>query len=205
MASLPTLTILSLQFLILLIGSYGTIESIGGGVVEEARRGGQQREFDYFQLALQWPGTYCRRTRSCCSSNACCRGESSITSSSLSNGPALTAVELAVVAPPMLVAEDGLWPDYNDGTWPSCCTGSNFDPKEMDYGLTTMMELGPHVALVPILTQRRYLNVAIVHCTTSFVGHASSRLWGDLQNGTQNIRQHLKNDSFLCPSAFVEA
>ncbi|KAG5567157.1 hypothetical protein RHGRI_002649 [Rhododendron griersonianum] len=22
---------------------------------------------------------------------------------------------------------DGLWPDYNDGSWPSCCTRSNFD------------------------------------------------------------------------------
>ncbi|KAK8960370.1 Ribonuclease 2 [Platanthera guangdongensis] len=30
------------------------------------------REFDYFSLALQWPGTYCQRTRHCCSSSACC-------------------------------------------------------------------------------------------------------------------------------------
>lgn len=33
----------------------------------------EQREFDYFKLSLQWPGTVCRRTRHCCSSNACCR------------------------------------------------------------------------------------------------------------------------------------
>ncbi|KAB1226738.1 Ribonuclease 2 [Morella rubra] len=33
----------------------------------------EQREFDYFALALQWPGTVCYRTRHCCSSNACCR------------------------------------------------------------------------------------------------------------------------------------
>lgn len=26
---------------------------------------------------------------------------------------------------------DGLWPDYNDGTWPSCCTESEFDEKEV--------------------------------------------------------------------------
>ena len=31
------------------------------------------REFDYFKLALQWPGTICQRSRHCCSSNACCR------------------------------------------------------------------------------------------------------------------------------------
>ncbi|KAK4492152.1 hypothetical protein RD792_002949 [Penstemon davidsonii] len=26
---------------------------------------------------------------------------------------------------------DGLWSDYNDGTWPSCCTGKRFDVKEI--------------------------------------------------------------------------
>lgn len=26
---------------------------------------------------------------------------------------------------------DGLWPDYNDGTWPSCCTRSSFQPREV--------------------------------------------------------------------------
>lgn len=26
---------------------------------------------------------------------------------------------------------DGLWPDYNDGTWPACCTKKNFDEKEV--------------------------------------------------------------------------
>ncbi|KAG4950948.1 hypothetical protein JHK85_044815 [Glycine max] len=48
-----------------------------------------QREFDYFKLALQWPGTYCKRTRSCCPTNdglwpdyndgswpSCCSGSS---------------------------------------------------------------------------------------------------------------------------------
>lgn len=28
-------------------------------------------------------------------------------------------------------ASDGLWPDYNDGTWPACCSGSQFDKKEV--------------------------------------------------------------------------
>ncbi|KAL3616280.1 Ribonuclease 2 [Castilleja foliolosa] len=25
----------------------------------------------------------------------------------------------------------GLWPDYNDGTWPACCSGKKFDVKEV--------------------------------------------------------------------------
>ncbi|KAA3459243.1 ribonuclease 2 [Gossypium australe] len=40
---------------------------------------GAQREFDYFALSLQWPGTICHKTRHCCSSNACCRGSNSPT------------------------------------------------------------------------------------------------------------------------------
>lgn len=32
-----------------------------------------QREFDYFALSLQWPGTICASTRHCCSINGCCR------------------------------------------------------------------------------------------------------------------------------------
>lgn len=78
------------------------LERRGGG-------GGNQREFDYFALALQWPGTFCQRTRHCCASNGCCRG---------SNSPGIFTIH-------------GLWPDYNDGTWPSCCTKSRFDPKEI--------------------------------------------------------------------------
>ncbi|XP_042965242.1 ribonuclease 2 [Carya illinoinensis] len=69
----------------------------------------EQREFDYFALALQWPGTVCRRTRHCCSSNACCRR---------SNAPTKFTIH-------------GLWPDFNDGTWPACCTRSSFDEKKI--------------------------------------------------------------------------
>ncbi|KAK6937923.1 Ribonuclease T2-like [Dillenia turbinata] len=71
--------------------------------------GENRREFDYFALALQWPGTYCQRSRYCCSYNACCRG---------SNAPTEFTIH-------------GLWPDYNDGTWPACCTKSSFDIKEI--------------------------------------------------------------------------
>ncbi|PQM42298.1 ribonuclease 2 [Prunus yedoensis var. nudiflora] len=75
--------------------------------IEIGSRG--QREFDYFKLALQWPGTFCQHTRHCCSSNACCRG---------ANSPTVFTIH-------------GLWPDYNDGTWPACCTQKSFDEKEI--------------------------------------------------------------------------
>ncbi|KAK2966609.1 hypothetical protein RJ640_025294 [Escallonia rubra] len=108
MASLPTTrTILAVQILTLFAGSLGAVDVAGGGVVEAVHRG--QREFDYFVLALQWPGTFCRRTRQCCSSNACCRG---------ANTPSEFTIH-------------GLWPDYNDGSWPACCTRSSFDVKEI--------------------------------------------------------------------------
>ncbi|CAK7349205.1 unnamed protein product [Dovyalis caffra] len=94
----------SVQTLLLLLAfvtpSYCMIEE--GSAIEG------QREFDYFALALQWPGTYCQRTRHCCSSNACCRG---------ANAPTQFTIH-------------GLWPDYNDGTWPACCTRSDFNEKE---------------------------------------------------------------------------
>ncbi|GAA0141483.1 endoribonuclease [Lithospermum erythrorhizon] len=69
----------------------------------------EQREFDYFLLSLQWPGTYCRTVKKCCSQNGCCRG---------SNGPAGFTIH-------------GLWADYNDGTWPSCCNGPQFDETKI--------------------------------------------------------------------------
>ncbi|TVU36184.1 hypothetical protein EJB05_18105 [Eragrostis curvula] len=63
-----------------------------------------QREFDYFALALQWPGTICASTRHCCAKNGCCRSE-----------------------PLRTFTIHGLWPDYDDGTWPSCCRHTNFE------------------------------------------------------------------------------
>ncbi|XP_031259045.1 ribonuclease 2 [Pistacia vera] len=85
---------------------------------------GAQREFDYFNLALQWPGTVCRRTRYCCSSNACCRG---------SNSPTEFTIH-------------GLWPDYNDGTWPACCKRSNFDEKEISTLLGALEKYWPSLS-----------------------------------------------------------
>ncbi|XAR60866.1 Ribonuclease T(2) [Bertholletia excelsa] len=104
MARLFAQTTVYIQILALLIATSCLLDIRGG--VAEARK---QREFDYFALALQWPGTYCQRTSHCCSSNACCRG---------SNAPTEFTIH-------------GLWPDYNDGSWPACCTRSNFDLKEI--------------------------------------------------------------------------
>ncbi|KAL6840044.1 hypothetical protein ACP4OV_029854 [Aristida adscensionis] len=63
-----------------------------------------QREFDYFALALQWPGTICAATRHCCANNGCCRSK-----------------------PLETFTIHGLWPDYEDGTWPSCCRHTSFE------------------------------------------------------------------------------
>ncbi|KAH0663505.1 hypothetical protein KY284_028436 [Solanum tuberosum] len=110
MSSLTIKAIFCMQLLHLLIGAFSVIRINGSWDVEEGllrRQTGHQREFDYFKLSLLWPGTACRNTTKCCSSNACCR----------SNSPSVFTIH-------------GLWPDYNDGTWPACCSGSQFDKKE---------------------------------------------------------------------------
>ncbi|GAV68395.1 Ribonuclease_T2 domain-containing protein, partial [Cephalotus follicularis] len=110
MASLSAQTLLCLQLAITVIWLLKVTVEVNG-------RG--QKEFDYFALALQWPGTFCQRTRHCCSSNACCRG---------SNAPTEFTILLNICV------VDGLWPDYNDGTWPACCTRSDFDEHEVLLG-----------------------------------------------------------------------
>ncbi|KAF2569361.1 hypothetical protein F2Q68_00026679 [Brassica cretica] len=72
----------SLLLLLLLQVLFATVLSVSAYLPETGRLAGDdvvevnrsQREFDYFALSLQWPGTYCRGTRHCCSKNACCRG-----------------------------------------------------------------------------------------------------------------------------------
>ncbi|KAG5141978.1 hypothetical protein JHK82_017673 [Glycine max] len=144
---MPPLTLwLVLPFLVLLAAA--TTSPTRATTVASSFHG--QREFDYFAFALQWPGTYCKRTRSCCPTNGCCRG---------SNFPTVFTIREYEVSTRVVVVEhllllllllvlnldlmeylllvistcmlDGLWPDYNDGTWPSCCSGSSFDPKEI--------------------------------------------------------------------------
>ncbi|KAH9745618.1 Ribonuclease 2 [Citrus sinensis] len=104
----------------LLTASFCQLKAIGiREVVDDAV--GEQREFDYFNFALQWPGTQCQHTRHCCPSNGCCRG---------SNAPTEFTIH-------------GLWPDYNDGTWPSCCKKSKFDEKEISTLLDTLEKYWP--------------------------------------------------------------
>ncbi|XP_052186228.1 ribonuclease 2-like [Diospyros lotus] len=121
MAYLPNKIVLfALQILALFIASF-SIPGICGRAVVEAHK---QREFDYFLLALQWSGTVCQRTHHCCSSNACCRG---------SNAPTGFTIH-------------GLWPDYNDGTWPACCTHSDFDIKEISTLRNTLEKYWPSLS-----------------------------------------------------------
>ncbi|KAK3162724.1 hypothetical protein QOZ80_1BG0092980 [Eleusine coracana subsp. coracana] len=60
--------------------------------------------FDYYVLALQWPGTICRQTSNCCATNGCCRPK-----------------------PLKWFTIHGLWPQYNNGGWPSCCRPTTFN------------------------------------------------------------------------------
>ncbi|XP_043707037.1 ribonuclease 2 isoform X2 [Telopea speciosissima] len=113
MANLPAKISLS-ALLILLVFSLSFLVQI---------QGSQQREFDYFALALQWPGTFCQRTRHCCSSNGCCR----------SNSPTEFTIH-------------GLWPDYNDGTWPECCSRSSFNMKEISSLLGELQKYWPSLS-----------------------------------------------------------
>ncbi|CAI9776562.1 unnamed protein product [Fraxinus pennsylvanica] len=118
----------SIQFVLLSIISIGLFcigEINAGWDVKSVLGGGggdlKQREFDYFKLSMQWPGTVCRNTKRCCSSNGCCRG---------SKAP----VEFTI---------HGLWPDYNDGTWPACCAGHSFDVKEISTLLDVLNKYWP--------------------------------------------------------------
>ncbi|CAL1407921.1 unnamed protein product [Linum trigynum] len=101
--------LLYLQFTLsfLLAASFSVAEEVVE--LEQVVGNSDQREFDYFVLALQWPATYCRFSKKCCRQNACCRGENSPTEFTI----------------------HGLWSNYNDGSWPSCCGGSNFNEKEV--------------------------------------------------------------------------
>ncbi|TVU36183.1 hypothetical protein EJB05_18104 [Eragrostis curvula] len=60
--------------------------------------------FDYYVLALQWPGTICRQTSNCCATNGCCRPK-----------------------PIKWFTIHGLWPQYSYGGWPSCCRPATFN------------------------------------------------------------------------------
>ncbi|KAJ0547708.1 putative ribonuclease T(2) [Helianthus annuus] len=92
-----------------------------GAAVELVATVSEQREFDYFALAVQWPPTYCTKSTKCCDQSGCCRGEDS----------------------PTWFTIHGLWPDYNDGSWPSCCSGPAFDETEISSLLNALDKYWP--------------------------------------------------------------
>lgn len=57
-----------------------------------------EKEFDYFTLALSWAETYCGMSHKCCEENACCKKDY-----------------------PKGFVIRGLWPDYSNGSYPTCC------------------------------------------------------------------------------------
>ncbi|CAH9074608.1 unnamed protein product [Cuscuta europaea] len=108
--------------LLLLFGSCCSTR-IGLGVDLEADLNLQkdQREFDYFMLSLQWPGTECNQTKKCCSANGCCRSN-------------------AIIG----FTIHGLWAEYNGGkSWPSCCEGSQFNENEISSLLDDLNKYWP--------------------------------------------------------------
>ncbi|XP_027165356.1 ribonuclease 2-like isoform X1 [Coffea eugenioides] len=116
MAFLPIQIVVLMQLLMILVASLCLMKINGVDLGEELTggvhgggSGQEQREFDYFKLALQWPGTICQGNHRCCASNGCCQGSNSLSEFTI----------------------HGLWPDYNDGSWPACCNGPRYDSKEV--------------------------------------------------------------------------
>ncbi|XP_062081461.1 ribonuclease 2-like [Humulus lupulus] len=87
-------------------------------------------DFGYFVLSHLWPATSCRQSRHCCPSNACCRGSNAQTEFTI----------------------HGLWPNYNDGTWPACCSQKSFDEKEVSTLLDTLKKYWPTYGCFPYTT-----------------------------------------------------
>ncbi|KAG9451323.1 hypothetical protein H6P81_011288 [Aristolochia fimbriata] len=74
-----------------------------------------EEDYDFFYLVLQWPGSYCDTKRSCCYPKS---GK-----------------------PDEDFGIHGLWPNYNDGSYPSNCeTGTPFDPSVIA-NLTSDMQM----------------------------------------------------------------
>ncbi|KAF6137477.1 hypothetical protein GIB67_027864 [Kingdonia uniflora] len=135
---------------------------VGEEGVGEVLLGGKQREFDYFVLALQWPGTICQRTRHCCASNGCCNRKvdfgylwdwiGAIDLESfypIGDGWNSAVQTFLIVSRPNGLTEftiHGLWANYNDGTWPACCTKSKFDIKEISPLLSGLKKHWPSLS-----------------------------------------------------------
>ncbi|KAJ1286632.1 hypothetical protein BS78_03G367300 [Paspalum vaginatum] len=98
---------LSLSLLCLAVLLPGTLLAPFASASASSPGGSRKRRwagFDYYVLALQWPGTICRETSTCCDTNGCCRS-----------------------TPLKWFTIHGLWPQYNYGGWPSCCRPTRFN------------------------------------------------------------------------------
>ncbi|KAF3320267.1 extracellular ribonuclease LE-like protein [Carex littledalei] len=79
------------------------------------------KDFDFFYFVQQWPGSYCDTKRACCYP--------------------------VTGKPDPIFTIHGLWPNYNDGTYPSNCDQQNeFDAREIEDLQRTMEEYWPTLA-----------------------------------------------------------
>nr|BAF03592.1 S-like RNase [Fagopyrum esculentum] len=79
------------------------------------------QEFDFFYFVLQWPGAYCDARKACCFPTT---GK-----------------------PDADFGIHGLWPNYNDGTYPSNCDSSNpFERSKISDLVTRMQSEWPTLA-----------------------------------------------------------
>ncbi|GJM92306.1 hypothetical protein PR202_ga08767 [Eleusine coracana subsp. coracana] len=83
--------------------------------------------FDYYVLALQWPGTICRQTSNCCATNGCCRPRPLKWFTIHINDFAEAVHRNAECIDNIFYCNNGLWPQYNNGGWPSCCRPTTFN------------------------------------------------------------------------------
>ncbi|KAG6543162.1 hypothetical protein Mapa_015411 [Marchantia paleacea] len=102
------LTLASVQCV---IGNVGSEDLDKIGSLQRAEVDGQVElpnledgaDFDYYVFSQQWPGTFCRTKSSCCKN----------------------------VVKPVKFTVHGLWPENEDNTWPSCCSGPGFDESKV--------------------------------------------------------------------------
>ncbi|GMN41859.1 hypothetical protein TIFTF001_011069 [Ficus carica] len=79
------------------------------------------QDFDFFYFVQQWPGSYCDTKQSCCYPTT-----------------GKPAADFGI---------HGLWPNYNDGTYPSNCDPNNpFDQSEISDLRTSMQRNWPTLA-----------------------------------------------------------
>ncbi|CAH8382488.1 unnamed protein product [Eruca vesicaria subsp. sativa] len=81
----------------------------------------QDPGFDFFYFVLQWPGAYCDTNRACCYPTT-----------------GKPAADFGI---------HGLWPNYNDGSYPSNCDpDSEFDPSKISDLVSTLQTKWPTLA-----------------------------------------------------------